>query len=244
MNDNICIEGAISVKAALSYKRREIYKIYIDKKKKDKNTDYIRNLAKKMNVPVEDADSGTIINITDGNSHGGICAVAGKRSYQNSDDILKKGNPFILLLEGIEDPFNFGYCIRSAYAAGATGILTSARNWSNAEPVILKSSAGASEMIDIACSDGFKEILLKAKDIGLTVISADRKDAAPLYETDLKRPVILAIGGQMRGLSKDVKDLTDERIYIPYENGFRNALNASCACAVVCFEAMRQRTDC
>ena len=78
MNDNICIEGAISVKAALSYKRREIYKIYIDKKKKDKNTDYIRNLAKKMNVPVEDADSGTIINITDGNSHGGICAVAGK----------------------------------------------------------------------------------------------------------------------------------------------------------------------
>jgi tRNA G18 (ribose-2'-O)-methylase SpoU len=95
-----------------------------------------------------------IENMTAGKTHGGIAAEAESRVYQDIGDCFTEDNVFLALTEGIEDPFNFGYILRTLYSGGCSGIITRRRNWENAESTILKSSAGASEYMNIVMTEG------------------------------------------------------------------------------------------
>ena len=235
MNDKIILEGAISVKAAIESKSREIISIYVDKNKKDRNISYIINVAKNQGNKIIYSDKEKISAITTKPGHGGICAEVSPRIFTPCNKIIDEENPFIVLLDGIEDPYNFGDCIRSAYAAGATGLFISERDWSNADAILARASAGASEKLKTAKINDFLPVLYAAKEKNVTIVAADRKNAVPLNETTLSRPLILAVGGRLRGLSKVIYDLSDMKVFIPYKNDFKNALSASAACAVMCF---------
>ena len=147
----------------------------------------------------------------------------------------------IILLEGVEHPYNFGDALRSLYAAGATGLIVPERNWLSAAETVVKASAGASEYIPTAACPDLGEAIIEAKKYGIKTYCAERRDAVALYDADLTCPVIFAIGGELRGLSRKVTDNSDGNIYIPYGSNFRNALSASAASAVCAFEIMRQR---
>lgn len=146
------------------------------------------------------------------------------------------------MLEGIEDPYNFGDIIRSVYAAGATGIIVPKRNWMSADAVVTRASAGASEFIKAAAVEDFVPFLKEAKRRGIAVVAADRKDAADMYSADLSGSLVLAVGGSYRGLSKPVFDEAETKIFIPYGNAFRNSLSAAGAAAAISFEILRQRS--
>lgn len=146
------------------------------------------------------------------------------------------------MLEGIEDPYNFGDIIRSVYAAGATGIIVPKRNWMSADAVVTRASAGASEFIKAAAVEDFVPFLKEAKRRGISVVAADRKDAADMYSADLSGALVLAVGGSYRGLSKPVFDEAETKIFIPYGNAFRNSLSAAGAAAAISFEILRQRS--
>mgnify|MGYP004575595985 FL=1 len=180
--------------------------------------------------------------MTQGSTHGGICAEVGARKYAEPEELFKSENPFIVLLEGIEDPYNFGDIIRSVYAAGATGIIVPKRNWMSADAVVTRASAGASEFITAAAVEDFVPFLKEAKKRGISVVAADRKDAVDLYSADLSGALVLAVGGSYRGLSKPVFDEAETRIFIPYGNAFRNSLSAAGAAAAISFEILRQRS--
>ena len=126
---------------------------------------------------------------------------------------------------------------------GATGLVLPERNWMSAAGTVIKASAGASERIKTAVCGNLKDFLLHAKAAGLAVLCAERKDAVPLYEQRLDGPLLLAVGGEKRGVSKTVFDLADRKVYIPYGRDFRNSLSASAACAVFAFEIYRQRNS-
>ena len=151
MEQDIFLEGAISVKAALEAERREIYEIITDKRKPDRNRNYILRLARNKQIPVTSLSEEEIAARAGGNSHGGLLARVGERRYEEVDTLLSHPLPFLALLEGIEDPYNFGGALRSLYAAGVTGVLVPERNWCNAAGVVTKASAGASEKTAIAC---------------------------------------------------------------------------------------------
>ena len=235
------VEGALSVKAVIQAKRRSVSEVWISSKKRSRDLDYLIRIARADKIKVKFKDQTEIEAHVEGKTHGGVIAFVGDRKYQSLDEILKVDKPFIALLEGIEDPFNFGYCLRSLYAAGCNGVIVPARNWTSVVDVVTKSSAGASEFINIVESEDLSETILQLKAAGLTIYGANRKDATSIYNTEFADNLVIAIGGEKRGLSKKVAELCDYNVYIPYANDFKNAINGSSATAIFGFEIFRQR---
>lgn len=243
MNEKILLEGSISVKAALEAGRREVYEIITDPRPADRNRNYILNLAREKNVTITMASTEEIESLAGGTSHGGLLAWVGDRQYCNAETLLDHPSPFLVALEGIEDPYNFGGAMRSLYAAGVTGVLVPQRNWCSAASVVTKASAGASEFLDVATVNDWDNVLSVAKEKGIRILCAERKDAVSLYETDLTGPILLVFGGEMRGISARIRKHADLNVFLPYGSDFRNALSANSAAAVFAFEAYRQRNQ-
>lgn len=234
------VEGSLSVKAVLLAKNRVVNEVLVDEKKMDKDTNFILAKAYEQKIKVTKVHRDEIDQRASGKTHGGIIADVGNRQYQQLQDCQQE-NAFICVLEGVEDPFNLGYALRTLYSAGCTGVILPNRDWSYSETTILKSSAGASEYIAICLSDDIAADIHTCKESGYHCFAAMRKDAISYFEADYTGPCLLAIGGEMRGLSKSVLEEIDQNIYIPYANDFRNALNASSAVAAISFEVVRQR---
>ncbi len=237
----ILFEGALSVKAVILAGKRNVSCVMIDDRKKDRDTAFIIRKAQERGILVKRMPREEIENLASGKTHGGILCTASERVYDHLEDCFKDSQPFLAILEGIEDPFNFAYALRTLYAAGCSGVLVSGRNWTMQDSLIAKSSAGASEYIRLVdCSD-LAETIKICKEKGCCVYCAMRKDAVEMYDVNYSSPFIMAIGGEKRGLSHDVLDHSDQNIMIPYANDFKNALNASSAVAAIAFEVVRQR---
>ena len=231
----IQIEGAISIKAAIESKQRKVEILYIDETKKTKDVGYILWLAKENHVQVKRLSKEALLDFNPLKTFGGILAQVSERFYQSVEDILDAR--FVVLIEGVEDPFNLGQMIRSAYASGAEAILLNQRDWSKVESILLKSSAGAFDRIHIVLLNDLAAELKQLKECGFKLVSALRNENS-ISMDDLNYPdkSILAIGGEMRGLSKAVKDASDIAVEIKYPNAAKVALSASSACAILCFK--------
>lgn len=236
----ILVEGSISVKACLLGGKRKVHCVYVDESKHDKNTHFILAKAKENHVRIVYTTREKIDAMASGRTHGGILAEVEQRQYQTLQDAMQN-TPLLFVLEGVEDPFNLGYVIRSLYSAGCTGLILRNRDWSLAESTILKSSAGAFEYLNIILSDDIPSLIREVKKEGVHTYAAMRKDACIYWEKDYTHPCLIAIGGEIRGLSSKVLEEIEENIYIPYANDFRAALNASGAANVIAFEVFRQR---
>lgn len=235
------MEGNISVKAALLAHVREVKEVWIDEKKNDRDTRFILAKAYEQSIPVIKCNKEKIDEVASGKTHGGCIAFVGERTYQKLDDILKKDKIFLAIVEGIEDPFNFGYVCRILYAAGCDGLLVSERNWSTATTTVTKSSAGASEYLPLIPIGNIDETLNRLKEKNIPLYCAMREDAIEYYDADFNHSCCIALGGEMRGLSKSILSHSSQNIYIPYANDYRNALNAAAACSAIAFEIVRQR---
>ena len=236
------LEGSLSVKAAMLAGRREVRGLWVDASKKDRDTAFILRTAEKKHIPANRVSRDRIDAMASGRTHGGILAEAGPRVFQTLSDCFADEKPFFALAEGIEDPFNLGYIMRTLYSAGCAGLILKSRSWDNADATILKSSAGASEYLNVVMSDDPAGAVRFLKNRGVRCYAAMRKDAAVYTAEDYTGPVLIAVGGEMRGLSSAVLKEIDRNIYIPYANDFRNALNAASAAAVLAFEVVRQRS--
>ncbi|MEG0823694.1 MAG: RNA methyltransferase [Erysipelotrichaceae bacterium] len=236
------LEGNISVKAAILSNKRTIYKVLIDSSKKDKDSNYILAKAYERNIEVIKTNREEIDLLAKGNTHGGLIAYVGPISTYSINE-LNETNKFVALIEGIEDPFNFAYILRSLYAAGVEGIIVSSRNWSNAATTLAKSSAGASEYINMYIYESPNEVIAALKSCSLPLICAYRKDATSLFSYHFPTKCCIAIGGELRGLSKIFIEHSSTNIYIPYANDFRNALSGASASAVIAFEYFRQMSN-
>ncbi|PKM64528.1 MAG: RNA methyltransferase [Firmicutes bacterium HGW-Firmicutes-20] len=234
-------EGALSVKAVIQGKKREVTYVWADKNKKsERDFQYIQRLCESHGIPFFWKLREEIDTVASGKTHGGVIASASERRFDNIDNI--KGMDFVLLVEGIEDPFNLGYIFRTAAAAGAQAVITRSRDWSFSESVICKSSAGVSERMLWVLSEDFDQTGAKIKELGFKIFCALRDDSAiEMSSADLNQPLCLCIGGEMRGLSKAIIQHSHQNIYIAYPTDTKVALPAAQATAVLCFEVVRQR---
>ena len=235
------LEGNVSVKAAILGNHRKVEKLYYDKHKNDKDLNFILHRAKEKGIPCMPLEREEINAMATGRTHGGLVADASSRVYQELSECMHGKLPFLVLLEGVEDPFNLGYIIRTLYSAGCDGLILPRHDWASAESTIVKSSAGAFEYLNIVMSDDLPQLVKGIKKQGIMTYAAMRKDAITYLEADYRKSCLLAIGGEMRGLSSAVRNEIEQNIYIPYANDFRNALNAASAAAVLSFEVYRQR---
>ena len=175
---------------------------------------------------------------TSGTTHGGVILLSEKRAYKSIPEVIKD-NGFYVYLEGIEDPFNLGYAIRSVYAAGADGVILPKHNAMTSAGTVCRSSAGASELIDVYIGDELNAVkTLKSK--GYRLVCADMDAPAPAHLSDLKKPIILAVGGEKRGFSKALTEMSDLTVKLEYGRDFKMALSAASASAVLAFEVTQQ----
>ena len=187
-------------------------------------------------VPKSEIDEYTI-----GTSHGGVIMLTEKRSYPSLPENIKE-NGFYVILEGVEDPFNLGYAIRSVYAAGADGVILPKRNAMVSAGIVCRSSAGASEMLEVVMGDETEAVkLLKSR--GYRLVCADMDAPAPAHRSDLKKPLILAVGGERRGFSKALTELADLTVRLDYGRDFPMALSAASAAAILSFEVTKQNCE-
>ena len=230
------IEGSISVKAAITNSKREVTKVYIDKSKKTKDFNYIRKLVKNNNIELIETTKEELTKLSSGKSFGGILAEATNRKY----DELKEGD--IFYFDGIEDPFNLGYMMRNVYAFGINNVLLTKRDYTNMESQLLKSSAGAYDMLNISLIDNEEKTLKELKEKGYHIYALKRgEDSKDIFNEEFKEKALFMIGGEKRGIKKEILKLADTYLYIPYGQEFRNSLNATNALAVVSTLLFKQR---
>jgi 23S rRNA (guanosine2251-2'-O)-methyltransferase len=171
-----------------------------------------------------------------------LIALAENRTLSTIESVIKKDKGFILLLEGIEDPFNLGQIFRTAAIAGVDAILMGERQLDTAQSTLMKSSAGLFDAIDLVMSDDLPLCIETLKKNGYVFAVTYRNEHSIDYlNYDFTRNVLLGIGGEMRGLSSAVMNQMDDAVMITYPTDLKVALNAVSASAVLCFEVARQR---
>ena len=177
--------------------------------------------------------------MTIGSSQGGIVALCTERTVPKAEEMTIKENGFYVLIEGIEDPYNFGYAIRSLYAAGADGIILSPRNWMSAAGVVCRSSAGTSELLPLFEADSQSACQI-FKAAGYKVICAGIRDSVSAWDADLKKPLLLIVGGEKRGISRALLDEADQVVRLDYGRPFHASLSAASAASILGYEVLRQ----
>lgn len=229
------IEGAISVKAAINNGVRDVKSVYINKEKKTKDFNYIRKICKVNQISIIEVDKEKIDGLSSGKSHGGILAEV---STRRSDELIDGD---IFYLEGIEDPFNLGYCLRTLYAFGIKNVILPDKDYEKLDNQLLKSSAGAYDMLKVMYLNNEEE-LLKYKNNGYYFYGLYRgENASDIFDCTFKEKSLFVLGGEKRGISSGVLKLLDEELYISYGSDFRNALNAAAALDVVATLLYRQK---
>ncbi|MDD5382432.1 MAG: 23S rRNA (guanosine(2251)-2'-O)-methyltransferase RlmB [Candidatus Margulisbacteria bacterium] len=166
--------------------------------------------------------------------------------YKDLHDLLEiaahKNEPlFILILDGIEDPHNFGAILRTAEAAGVHGVVIRKARQVQVTETVVKVSTGATDLVPIARVPNIAEAISFLKEQGIVVMGVEI-DGKRLYnEADLKAPVALVIGSEGSGLARLVKERCDEIVRLPMR-GAISSLNASVATGIILYEVLRQRS--
>lgn len=177
-------------------------------------------------------------------NHQGVIAIVPPFDYCEVEDILdfakqKDESPFVLILDGIEDPHNLGAIIRTAETAGVHGIIIPKRRSAAVNSTVTKVSAGATTYMKVARVNNLNDAIRRLKEEGLWIIGTDGDAHNYYYEQDLTGPVGIVIGSEGFGMSDLVKKNADILVKIPMK-GKITSLNASVAAGIVMYEVVKQ----
>ena len=222
---------------------KDINKIFIERGEKHGSINEIVARAREAKVVLVEVEKSKLDLYAE--NHQGVVAIVPPFNYCEIEDILevakeKEEDPFVLILDGIEDPHNLGAIIRTAETAGVHGIIIPKRRTAQVNSTVAKVSAGATTYVKVARVNNIVDSIRKLKDAGLWVIGTDGDAETMYYNQDLKGPLAIVIGSEGFGMGKLVKENADILIKIPMK-GEITSLNASVSAGIVIYEAVRQR---
>jgi 23S rRNA (guanosine2251-2'-O)-methyltransferase len=205
----------------------------------------ITDAARRIHLPVDRVPGDQLSRLAGFDGHQGVLLEVGERRWADLDEILARArtaghDPFVLVLEHLQDPVNFGTLLRSAEAAGVHGVVFPERGAAPLSPAAVKASAGASEHLLIARLPTIGEAIHELKVAGLRLVAADQDAPASAWTSDLSGPVALVVGSEGSGLSGATKRRCDVLVSFPMA-GHIASLNAATAGALLMFEVVRQR---
>lgn len=200
--------------------------------------------AKKQDTILKFVGKERLGQLSETGRHQGVIAYAAAYEYSSVDDMLKLAekrgeDPFLILLDNIEDPHNLGAIIRTANLAGAHGVIIPKNRAVGLTAVVAKTSAGALNYTPVAKVTNLVRTMEELKEKGLWFVCADM-DGEAMYRLDLKGPIGLVIGNEGEGVGRLVKEACDFVAGIPMK-GEIDSLNASVAAGVLAYEIVRQR---
>lgn len=200
--------------------------------------------AKKHDTIINYVKKERLEQLSETGKHQGVIAMAAAYEYAQVEDILAKAEekgepPFVLLLDGIEDPHNLGAIIRTANLAGAHGVIIPKRRAVGLTATVAKTSAGALNYTPVAKVTNLTQTMKELKEKGMWFVGADM-GGETMYQLDLTGPIGVVIGSEGDGMSKLVKENCDFIASIPMK-GDIDSLNASVAAGILAYEIVRQR---
>jgi len=237
------LEGRNPVLEALK-SNRTINKILVAKGEKHGSIREILRLAKEKGLIVQEVDRKKLDGLAESGSHQGVMAYVSPQAYVELEDILERAQekgeaPFIVLLDGIEDPHNLGSILRSADGAGAHGVIIPERRAVGLTAIVGKTSAGAIEYLPVARVTNISQTIESLKEKGFWVVGA-HMEGDSYTKANLTGPLALVVGGEGKGLGRLVKEKCDFLVSIPMR-GKVSSLNAAVAASLLMYEVVRQR---
>ena len=201
--------------------------------------------ATNLRIPIVEVEGGTLTSLAGFDGHQGIALVTDKRLFAGLNDILaraieRKEAPFVLVLDSLEDPQNFGALLRTAEASGVHGVIYPTHRQAPLSAAAVKASAGAVEHLLLVPVDDLAEALTDLHIRGLRVIGSDADAPLTARQADLRGPVVIVVGSEGQGLGPAVRRRCDTVVRIPML-GHVSSLNASVAGSILLYEASSQR---
>ena len=238
------IEGRNSVLELLESKK-DINKIYITKGEKKGSINKIIAIANENKIIIVEKDKKQMDMIAQTKNYQGVIAIVPPFKYVEVDDILnvakeKNENPFILILDGIEDTHNLGAIIRTAETAGVHGIIIPKRRAASVNSTVSKVASGALEYMKIARVSNITDTIKKLKDEGIWICGTAIDAEKNYYNQELTDPIAIIIGNEARGMGNLVKKNCDFLIKIPMKGNI-SSLNASVSAGIILYEVVKQR---
>ena len=239
------IEGRNSVLELLE-SNRDINKILIAKGERHGSINKIIALAKERKIVIAEVEKNKLNTMSETKNHQGVIAIVPPFNYVEVEDILKEAkskneDPFILILDGIEDPHNLGSIIRTAETAGVHGVIIPKRRAASVNATVSKTSAGAVEHVKIARVNNLNETIKYLKENDVWICGTDGAAKDYYYNQNLTGALAIVIGSEGFGMSRLVKENCDFLVKIPMK-GKITSLNASVSAGIVIYEAVKQRT--
>jgi 23S rRNA (guanosine2251-2'-O)-methyltransferase len=238
------IEGRNPVLEALRA-GRTINKILTAKGEREGSIKQIIAIAKEKGIVLQEVDRGSLDAISSTQSHQGVIAFAAAKYYVDVDDILniaksKQEPAFLVILDEVTDPNNFGSILRTADAVGVHGVIIPKRRAVGLTPTVSKVSAGAIEYVPVARVTNVVQTIEYLKSKNIWVIGTDATGEELFSKSDMTGPVALVIGSEGKGMGRLVREKCDFVVSIPMK-GSVTSLNTAVAGSVVLYEILRQR---
>ncbi len=238
------VEGRNSVLELLE-SNKDINKIFVAKGEKHGSINKIIAIAKEQKIVVVEKDRRQLEEMSQTENCQGVIAIVPPYEYCEVENILKKAkeqneDPFIIILDGIEDPHNLGSIIRTAETAGVHGVIIPKRRAATVNSTVNKASAGAVEHMKIARVTNISDTIEELKREGLWICGTDIETNKFYYNQDLRGPIGIVIGNEGKGISEKVKKNCDFLVKIPMK-GKIESLNAAVSTGIVVYEVVKQR---
>jgi 23S rRNA (guanosine2251-2'-O)-methyltransferase len=236
--------GLLPVLEILRANPRRIDRIVVAEGAREHRLREITELARENGIRVERLPGEHINRIAGDVNHQGVVAYAASADYAAADDVIDKAReaPLFVLLDGVEDPRNFGAVLRTAECAGADGVFIPERRAVGLTDTVAKSSAGATEHVKVAKVQNLNRLIDELKDRNIWVVGTSGAAEKNYTDWDWRQPTALVLGGEGSGLHRLTAEKCDILVKIPMY-GKIESLNVSVAAGVILFEARRQRVE-
>ncbi len=239
------IYGLHAVSAVLRNERVQILEILVQQGRDDARVNTVCELAQKRKVAVRRVARKELDDRFHGARHQGVvarCASLPHYDENDLDEILDSvdGAPFVLVLDGVQDPHNLGACLRSADAAGVHVVVVPKDRASPLNATARKVASGAAESVPVAQVTNLARALRALKDRGIWLVGATGETDQAIYDLDLRGPLAIVTGAEGQGMRRLTKEHCDFLARIPMA-GVVESLNVSVATGICLFEAVRQR---
>lgn len=241
--------GRQPVRETLRAGRRQMFKLLLASGLQPSGiVDEILALVRGRHIPIQEVGRQDLDKLGDQVNHQGLAAEVSGYPYVDPDVLLavarKAGHqPFLLLLDHMQDPQNLGSLLRTAETAGAHGVVLPSRRATGVTPAAVRASAGAAEHLAVAQVPNLVQVMEWLKDEGVWLAGLEALPTARLYtQVDLRGPLGLVVGSEGEGLARLVRERCDYLIRLPV-HGQVGSLNAAVAGAVALYEVARQRAQ-
>ncbi len=236
------IWGRYAVRETLLAGRWPVLELILSDRLESSERSDTENLVRDRGISLKIVPHDELTKLCGTTEHQGYAAKMPPFPYADAAALISEpgGNPFFLLLDGLQDPHNYGAVLRSADAMSVSGVFVGCAGQAEVTSLVARSSAGAVNHVPLAQVDDLVALVKTMKDRGCQIVAASEKASIPAELCDFRRPTVLILGNEGTGIRPDLLQVCDKRVTIP-QFGHVASLNAAVSAGILLYEARRQR---